>query len=82
MHRDHRHAPRRVRLVRAGLVLLLAFCNLVTGCAAPRRKSFVVPRRCLKIDAQSFTRPCMQRVDGKLLCDGVVVTATCVDVSH
>jgi len=82
MHRDHRHAARRVCLVWARLVLLLAFCNLVTGCAAPRRKSFVVPRRCLKIDAQSFTRPCMQRVDGKLLCDGVVVTATCVDVSH
>ena len=82
MYPDHSHAPRRVRLVRAGLVLLLALCNLVAGCAAPRRKTFMVPRRCLKIDAQSFTRPCMQRVDGKLLCDGVVVTATCVDVSH
>ncbi len=64
------------------LALILIVCTLATGCVAPKRASFVVPRRCMKINVQSFTRPCVQRADGKLVCDGVVVTATCLEASH
>lgn len=73
-------SPLSLRTTR--LALLVVLWAFATGCVAPKRAIFVVPRRCLKIDAQSFTRPCVQRPDGKLLCDGVVVTATCVAVSH
>jgi hypothetical protein len=64
------------------LALILVGCTLATACVAPKRASFVVPRRCMKINVQSFTRPCVQRADGKLVCDGVVVTATCLEASH
>ena len=57
------------------LLLLL----LTAGCVAPKRSNLVYPRRCLTINAQSFTRPCRQRGDGKLVCDGVVVSASCVE---
>ena len=53
---------------------------MATGCVTPKRTNLVIPRRCLKVDEQSFTRPCQERVDGKLVCDGVVVTATCLKV--
>ena len=66
----------------AKLALVFVFCALATGCVAPKRASLVVPRRCLKLDTASFTRPCMQRTDGKLLCDGVVVTATCIEMNR
>ncbi|MGC2194917.1 MAG: hypothetical protein WA628_09580 [Terriglobales bacterium] len=62
------------------LALALLFSTLVTGCVAPKRASLVVPRRCIHLNAESFTRPCEQRSDGKLLCDGVVVTAVCSEV--
>lgn len=62
------------------IAILLMLFGLATGCVAPKRASFVIPRQCLKVDQQSFTRPCAQRVDGKLVCDGVVVTATCIKV--
>jgi len=64
------------------LALILIVCTLATGCVAPKRASFVVPRRCMKINVQSFTRPCVQRADGKLVCDGVVVTATCLEAAQ
>ena len=64
------------------LVAVLSLC-LATGCVAPKRAaSFVVPKRCIKVDAQSFTRPCKQLADGKIVCDGVVVTATCVQAAR
>jgi hypothetical protein len=66
----------------ATLALMITLCFLAVGCVAPKRAAFIVPRRCIKIDAQSFTRPCTQRADGKLLCDGVVATATCIEVAH
>jgi len=69
-------------LRKAKLALILTVCIVATGCIAPKRASFVIPRRCMKINVQSFTRPCVQRADGKLVCDGVVVTATCVEASH
>lgn len=60
--------------------LSLPLVLLAPGCVAPKRATLFVPRRCLKVDAQSFTRPCLQRSDGKLVCDGVVVTASCVEL--
>jgi hypothetical protein len=75
-----RRSPAGLRTTEMALVLM--FCGFATGCVAPKRASLIVPRRCLKVDAKSFTRPCVQRADGKLVCDGVVVTATCVEVSH
>jgi len=62
-----------------------ALCVLTVGCVTtPKRpaSSLVVPSRCLKMTAESFTRPCAQRADGKLVCDGVIVTATCVEVAN
>jgi hypothetical protein len=64
------------------LALILIACTVATGCVAPKRAGFVIPRRCMKINVQSFTRPCVQRADGKLVCDGVVVTATCIEASQ
>jgi len=55
---------------------------LFVGCVTPKRATLVVPARCMKMRAESFTRPCVQRQDGKLQCDGVVVTATCTEVSQ
>jgi hypothetical protein len=68
------------RLWRVFPVLVIAL--LLGGCITPKRTNLIVPARCMKVDSQSFTRPCTQRADGKLLCDGVVVTATCVRVSR
>jgi hypothetical protein len=53
-------------------------CLISGGCLAPRRGALLVPGQCLKIGAESFTQPCIQRADGKLVCNGVVVTANCV----
>ena len=80
---DYRRALRSsVSLWTTRIALLVVFWAFATGCVAPKRAGFVVPRRCQNIDVQSFTRPCLQRADGKLLCDGVVVTATCIQVSR
>ena len=60
-------------------------CLVTVGCVTtPKRpaSSLGVPSRCLKMTAESFTRPCAQRPDGKLVCDGVVVTATCVEAAN
>ena len=62
------------------VVLTIGFCSLLSGCAVPKRAHLVVPSRCMKLSATSFTRPCTQRPDGKLLCDGVVVQASCMKV--
>jgi hypothetical protein len=70
---------RRVEGQSLKLMICLAICFWAAGCVAPKRASFVIPRRCIGISAQSFTRPCSQRLDGKLVCDGVVITAKCVE---
>lgn len=62
--------------------LIAAVSILMAGCMTPRRATLIVRSRCMTVNAQSFTRPCVRRPDGKLLCDGVVVTATCVEVSQ
>lgn len=72
---SHEYAP----------ALVAALCVVTVGCVTtPKRpaSSLVVPGRCLKMTAESFTRPCAQRPDGKLVCDGVIVTATCVEVAN
>lgn len=64
--------------------LLAVLCIVAVGCVTtPKRtaSSLFVPSRCVKMTAESFTRPCTQRADGKLVCDGVVVSATCVEVA-
>lgn len=73
----------RVRELRGEvLVLAIVFCSLWSGCAMPKRVHLVVPSSCMKLNATSFTRPCTQRPDGKLICDGVVVQASCMKVVH
>lgn len=64
------------------LAVTAAISILAIGCVAPKRAALVVPSRCLQVKPESFTRPCMQRSDGKLTCDGVVVTATCIEVAQ
>jgi hypothetical protein len=59
------------------VVSVFLLCGLAVGCIAPKRTNLVIPRRCMNLTAESFTRPCVQRLDGKLVCDGVVVTAMC-----
>jgi len=72
----------RARMQLATWLVALLFSGFVPGCVAPKRASFVVPRRCIKVDAQSFTRPCQQRADGKIVCDGVIVTADCIEAKQ
>jgi hypothetical protein len=48
------------------------------GCLLPRREAFIIPAHCVKIGVESFTQPCTQRANGKLVCNGVVITANCV----
>jgi len=65
-------------------LMVAALCVTMMGCATtPKRAStsLFVPGRCLKMTAESFTRPCTQRADGKIICDGVVISATCVAVA-
>jgi len=59
-------------------VVPIAILVSLTGCLSPRRSSFIIPARCVRVGVQSFTRPCTQLQDGKFVCDGVVITASCV----
>ena len=68
----------RLILVGVGSIFLI----LTTGCVVPKRASLVIPQRCIHVNAESFTRPCARRNDGKLVCDGVVVSAMCVEARH
>jgi hypothetical protein len=64
-------------------IALLAGMALSTGCMQPHRSNFQVPVTCLRFTAESFTGPCKERSDGKIVCDKVVVTASCIHVqSH
>lgn len=64
------------------LIYVLLLGILAVACVAPKRANLVVPRRCINLTAESFTRPCVQRLDGKLVCDGVVVNAMCSESKH
>lgn len=59
-------------------IALAASLVVSTGCVHVRPAHFVIPARCVAVSIQSFTEPCLQRDDGKLICNGVVITATCV----
>ena len=59
-------------------VVLLGMLVSLTGCISLRHSGFVIPARCVRVNVQSFTRPCTERPDGKFVCDGVVITASCV----
>jgi hypothetical protein len=48
------------------------------GCLPPRRAAFIIPAHCVKIGVESFTQPCTPRANGKLVCNGVVISANCV----
>lgn len=56
-------------------ILLLAVLVSLTGCLHARHSEFVIPARCVRVSVQSSTRPCTQLLDGKIVCDGVVITA-------
>jgi hypothetical protein len=60
----------------------LLLCSLASSCVAPKRAHLIVPQHCIRLNAESFTRPCTTRPDGKLLCDGVVVTANCMQAQR
>jgi hypothetical protein len=61
---------------------VLLVCALGVGCVAPKRANLIIPGRCVRVKAESFTRPCVPRPDGKLVCDGVVISATCSGVKQ
>ncbi len=65
---------------KSGLLAVVILVSVVslTGCMSVRHSGFVIPARCVRVSVQSFTRPCTERPDGKFVCDGVVITASCV----
>lgn len=58
-----------------GLVAALCF---LSACVQVRNPRYIVPSRCIAINIQSFTQPCQQHPDGKIVCNGVVITASCL----
>ena len=60
------------------LVLLLILLPTL-GCLHATHLGFVViPNHCVRVTVESFTRPCNQLADGKIMCDHVLVSASCV----
>jgi hypothetical protein len=59
-------------------IILLAALFSLTGCLHVRRSDFVIPAHCVRVSVQSFTQPCTGLPDGKFVCNGVVITASCV----
>jgi hypothetical protein len=57
--------------------LVAALC-LLSGCVHVRNPRYIVPSRCIAINIRSFTQPCQQHADGKIVCNGVVITASCL----
>ena len=60
------------------VIVLLTTLVSLTGCMSVRHSGFVIPARCVRVSVRSFTRPCAERPDGEFVCDGVVITASCV----
>lgn len=67
---------------RVSAMLLLGLLISAGGCMQPRQTRLHVPIDCIQVTAASFTRPCQQRPDGTIVCDRVVVTATCVQAGN
>jgi hypothetical protein len=61
-----------------GRIVLAAALLFSTGCVHAHSARFIIPARCVGVNIQSFTEPCVPRDDGKLVCNGVVITANCV----
>ena len=60
--------------------LILAL--FLTGCAPKHPARLVIPRECAVVTIASFTKPCEELKDGKILCDGVIIKATCTRVKN
>ena len=71
-------AVQKTRYKKAARAAFLLFVMASGGCIRAHRTNFQVPVRCMEVTADSFTGPCNQRRDGKIVCDKVVVTASCV----
>jgi hypothetical protein len=65
-------------MMKMSKIVLLATLFSLSGCLHERHSGYVIPARCMKVSVQSFTQPCVQRLDGKFVCDGVVITANCL----
>jgi hypothetical protein len=71
----------RQNIASALAAIALVACALPSiGCMQPHRE-FQVPFSCLQFTAASFTGPCHERPDGRIVCDKVVVTATCMQAN-
>jgi hypothetical protein len=57
---------------------LLAVLISLTGCPHVRRAGFLIPAHCVRVSVQNFTQPCSGLPDGKFVCNGVVITASCM----
>jgi hypothetical protein len=75
-----RRARCKPHLSNLAVIALLTCIVPSTGCMQPRHSRFQVPVACLHFTAESFTGPCKERNDGKIICDKVVVTARCIQV--
>ena len=56
---------------------LLAVLISLTGCLYVRHPGFVIPARCVRVSVQSFTKPCSELRDGRFVCNGVLIAASC-----
>jgi hypothetical protein len=64
----------------ANLIVALSCLLMGSACVhAGGVRKYVIPPRCIRIEVQSFTQPCTPRPDGKLLCNGVVISAYCLE---
>ena len=59
-------------------IMLLAVLISLTGCLHERHSGLVIPAQCVRVSVQSFTPPCAGLPDGKFVCNGVVITASCL----
>jgi hypothetical protein len=66
------------RVATTSRIVLATLLLVSIGCIHVRSSKFVIPARCVSVYIQSFTEPCAQRADGKIVCNGVVITANCI----
>lgn len=52
------------------------------GCAAKHVAQVDIPKECIHVTMQSFTKPCREQPGGNYVCDGVVLQASCVRVKQ
>jgi hypothetical protein len=77
----HRRVIQKTRTASLiGLSCLLCLAANVS-CMRPHHTEFQVPVSCIQFTADSFAGPCRERGDGKIVCERVVVTASCVQAN-